>query len=194
MTVVAVATLGLGAAAPASAQQDEDATAPPQVDAGDPQRLTLSGRDAVVPVTLVNEGEQPAEVLVRFSSDKLDFPGGDEFVLALEPGLNSLDVEVSSRTTGDSSLVVRVFTADGTTELDRTRLTVRSTALSGVGIAIAIVALVVVLVWWLRHRRDLARDRRLVSRARGPGAVAPATARAGETSVAPSPPPEEHPS
>lgn len=148
---------------PPAGAQDPDGDLP-DVRAQEPQRFTLTSRAATIPITLVNEGDAAVDVIVALSSDKLSFPAGGQIALRLGPGLNSLDVDVEARTTGDSLVVVRVLSADGTTELDRTRLTVRSTALSGVGIAIAVVALAFLSTWWVRNHRDLRRDRRLVDR------------------------------
>jgi hypothetical protein len=159
---VAFVAVSFAPGAPATAQVEDGAL--PDVRTQEPQRFTLTSRAATIPITLVNEGETAVDVIVALSSDKLSFPAGDQIPLRLGPGLNSVDVDVEARTTGDSLVVVRVLSADGTTELDRTRLTVRSTALSGVGIAIAVVALAFLLTWWVRNHRDLRRDRRLVNR------------------------------
>lgn len=161
--VVTLVAVGVTSGGLAGAQDPDGAF--PEVRAQEPQRFTLTSREATIPITIVNDGETVVDVIVALSSDKLSFPAGDQLALRLGPGLNSVDVDVEARATGDSLVVVRVLSADGTTELDRTRLTVRSTALSGVGIAIAVVALAFLLIWWVRNHRDLRRDRRLVDRA-----------------------------
>lgn len=159
---VAFVVVSLAPGGPAGAQDTDGAL--PDVRAQEPQRFTLTSRAATIPITLVNEGETAVDIIVALSSDKLSFPAGDQFPLRLGPGLNSVDVDVEARATGDSLVVVRVLSADGTTELATTRLTVRSTALSGVGIGIAVVALAFLLIWWVRNHRDLRRDRRLIVR------------------------------
>ena len=52
-----------------------------------------------------------------------------------------------------------IVTPDGRITLGRTRITVRSTALSGVGVVLSVGALVFLLVWWGRHTLDARRGR-----------------------------------
>lgn len=126
-----------------------------------PSRFTFTSRGGTIPLQIVNELGEPLTVSLELISTgaQLSFPGGAVVPLTLEPGVNRVDVAVRTRTSGDSPLTLRVTTPDGRLLMTEGRVTIRSTALSGVGIAIAIAALAVLVVWWLRHHRTRAQDR-----------------------------------
>lgn len=125
-------------------------------------RITLSARAGEVPISLRNEGSNAVEVLVTFVSDKLEFPEGALITLVLQPGVSDIALPVEARASGDATLDVIVTSPDRGIELNRSRVIVRSTALSGVGLVIAAVALAFLLIWWLRNLRSGQRDERLL--------------------------------
>ena len=137
----------------------------PVVTAAEDRRVTMTGRDGVIPVGLDNQSGRPVRVVVQLRSDKLDFPEGGAFEAELAEGINELEIPVKARTSGDSTLELEVLSPDGSLELSSTTVTVRSTALSGVGLIIAAVALAILLAWWIRNFRSGRRDRRLVEAA-----------------------------
>jgi hypothetical protein len=55
-----------------------------------------------------------------------------------------------------------VTSPDGRLELVRSEVTIRSTAFSGVGVALSVGAGLFLLLWWGRHWRTVRRARRLV--------------------------------
>ena len=126
------------------------------------QTVTLTSRDGEIPLRLQNDTGRPVDVLLTFESDKLEFPDGSRLRLTLEEGSTPVNVRVRSRASGAFPLDVTVTSPDGILTLARSRVTVRSTAVSGVGIAIGTAAGLVLLVWWVRHHRALRRQRRLV--------------------------------
>lgn len=144
-------------AAAASAQETFDAiTLAGQTD------LNLTSRDGTLPLVLRNEAGFPVRVVVTIRSERLRFPEGDRFEVVLEEEVTRLDVPVEARATGSVPTFVSVLTPDEDIRLDVQQLNVRSTAISGVGLALSLGALAVLLVWWgrswLRGRRDAGGD------------------------------------
>lgn len=149
----------------------------PAIVAPKAQRVTMTSRDAEIPLRLDNR--MPYEMMVRLElrSDKLDFPQGFLKDVTLAPGVNVVSLPVHARTSGDSLLEIDVNApapGSGIATFASSKFTVRSTALSGIGLALSVIALVVLLVWWFRHAR---RSRRAKAGAGSP-AIAAATATA----------------
>ena len=118
------------------------------------ETITLTGREAVVPIVLENNLNTNATVLLRLSSEELDFPEGVEIIDSLTPGPNRVEIPITARASGDSPIRIQVLSPDGLILLGTTEVLVRTVAFSGVGIAIGAIAIIVLLVWWLRHDRD----------------------------------------
>ena len=68
---------------------------------------------------------------------------------------------------GDFRLRARVTSPDGRLQLAERVVTVRSTAISGVGIVLSLGALVFLFVWWGRQIRRKRRQRQVVDTAGG---------------------------
>lgn len=117
------------------------------------ETVTLTGRDFSVPIVLENRLDTEASVLLMLSSEELDFPEGAEIFQTLQPGPNRIAIPISARASGDSPIRIEVLSPDGLVELGSSVVLVRTFAFSGVGIAIGSVAILVLLVWWLRHVR-----------------------------------------
>ncbi|MCU0267039.1 MAG: DUF6049 family protein [Acidimicrobiales bacterium] len=124
--------------------------------------VNLTAREATVPVELVNELDYPVEVRVVFASEKLEFPDGEIVLARLEPGSNRLEVRVQARASGTFPVEIRLFSPDSGIALPRTEVTVRSTAVSGLGLVLSIGAGVFLLIWWGRHLHRTRQNRRLV--------------------------------
>ena len=77
-------------------------------------------------------------------------------------GNGTLEVDVEAPTPGSFPVQVSVRSPDGTLDVRQTRLTVRSSAASWVGVALTGGAVLFLLVWWARNWRSVRRDRRLV--------------------------------
>jgi hypothetical protein len=146
-----------------------------QAPAGGSIRLTARGGQ--IPVTFRNDTGYPVHVVVTMRSDKLEFPG------AADPGADSdgsrppnevtrkLDLvrrnetarfSVNTRASGAFPLLVTLESPDGNLIVDRSTLTVRSTAASGVGLLLSAAAGLFLLAWWGRHVLHGRRARRLV--------------------------------
>lgn len=128
----------------------------------------LTAREGSLPLTLVNDNPYPVTVDIRLESEKLEFPAnggaGDHTITAELKGQNTaMAVPVAARTPGAFQLRVTLASPDGGLEISRTRVTVRSTFVSGVGVVLSAGAGIFLLLWWARHWRTARRDRRLVS-------------------------------
>jgi hypothetical protein len=127
-----------------------------------PRRITFAAREGAVPVVIENAIGRDVSLLVSMSSEKLEFPDGDSVIVDIPPGVHEISLDVSARTSGDSVLDLTLSSPDRGLTLDSTRVTIRSTALSGLGLIIAGIALLFLLVWWIRTRRSRRLNRRLI--------------------------------
>ena len=136
----------------------------------DPGGFTLTAREGTIPLTLTAEPPYPLRVCLRLTSDKLDFldepgssPGRYDKRLLLRAENTPVEVRVRARTPGAFPLDVVVRSCDGQLELGTSRVTVRATAPSGLGLVLSGGAGAFLLVWWARHWRTVRRRRRLVA-------------------------------
>jgi hypothetical protein len=83
-----------------------------------------------------------------------------------------IELRVRALASGDSPLDVTLATPDMRFELGHTRITIRSTAFSGVGIILSVGALLFLVLWWGRHiitdRRRKRRPPRHATKATNP--------------------------
>ncbi len=134
-----------------------------------PERsYTLTSREDEIPLQLRNDSTLPLRVVVRLDSDKLEFPEGPERTLVIPAGeVADQAIAVKVRTSGSFPVTVEVDTADGSMPLAVSRITIRSTVLSGLGILLTALAVGLLGVWWfVDHRR---RRRRREAEARHEG-------------------------
>jgi hypothetical protein len=126
--------------------------------------VTLTSQSGQIPLNLENRLPYPVRVQVVARSAKLDFPQGnvqDLELPAAEPYPH--EIAVTTRASGAFPIDVTVQSPDGTLQLASSRFTVRSTAISGVGLVLSIGAGAFLLLWWGRHFRKTRRARRLVA-------------------------------
>jgi hypothetical protein len=129
------------------------------------EQITLAATEAELRVQIQNENDFPVAVRLSLSSDnKLDFPDGANFVTTLQPGLNRVPVKVQVRAGGTFPLFVRLASPDERIDLGSTRLEIRSTAVSGLGLVLSIGAGLFLLVWWIRNFRKSRRPDTLIAR------------------------------
>lgn len=127
--------------------------------------VTLTARTGEIPVTILNKTDYPVRLRVQMVSDKLEFPSGAVRDLDLSRRNTTERFSVQARASGSFPLRVNLVSPDGALVLGRSRLTVRSTAASGVGVVLSAGAGLFLLVWWGRHQlrgRHSRRNRRLV--------------------------------
>ena len=126
-------------------QKDGSITTPPV------ETITLTGRTSNVPVLIDNNLGIDARVILVLDSEKLDFPEGREVDAVLTPGSNRIEVPIETRGSGDSPIRIQVFSPDRSVLLGSSEVVVRAFAFSGVGVVIGIIAILVLVGWWLRH-------------------------------------------
>lgn len=122
-------------------------------------RVTLTDRRTELPFTIINRQPVPLNVDVVLSAEKLRFPNGDELSLRLRPGANDLLIEVETLASGDARVTATLTSPGGLFELGEGTIDIRSTALSGLGLVISIVALLVLGAWWVRTILRIRRNR-----------------------------------
>ncbi|HUF33647.1 MAG TPA: DUF6049 family protein [Acidimicrobiales bacterium] len=131
----------------------------------------LTAREGTIPLTLRNHNPYPVTVVLGLASDKLEFTEGDALgdnrsrlhrELTLEPGNTAVSLQVRTRTSGDFPLRIELRSVDGGLDVGGSRVTIRSTVASGVGVVLSVGAGLFLLVWWARHWRTARRDQRLV--------------------------------
>lgn len=114
-------------------------------------RITLGARDATFPLSIESTADFPLRVLVHMSaSSRIDLPHND-FVVVVPPGRTTVPIRVRTRTSGDIPLQVQLLAPDRSMILAESRYSIRSTAVSGMGIILTLGAAGFLSVWWARH-------------------------------------------
>ena len=91
-----------------------------------------------MPLTIRSTSPTPLHVRVLVTSPKLDFPDGAAQIVTLDTVNTTVTFKVKARASGTFPLDVKVTSPDGTLPIATERLTVRSTAVSGVGVVLSI--------------------------------------------------------
>lgn len=125
-------------------------------------QVTLTARSGTIPLTLTNDSGFPVEVVVHLDSSRLEFPGGESLPLTLGAGSTRTDLAVRTLASGAFPLEVVARSPDGTIELASTRYTIRSTAVSGVGVVLSAGAGLFLVAWWASHWHRTRRSRKLI--------------------------------
>jgi hypothetical protein len=129
------------------------------------QQITLTDRTSQIPLSFENPLDEAIDIKIVLTSDRLDFPDGAEQIVTLPPAATTrVEVAVETRASGAFPLDVEVRSPDDGLMVGSVRLSVRSTAISGVGLVLSAVAGLFLLVWWARHFHKVRRSRRLVSK------------------------------
>lgn len=122
--------------------------------------VTLTARQGDVPVTFINQSSDSLRVAVRLRSDKLLFPDGSTHEVELPPRSSTIRFTVEARTSGTFPLDIEVLSPDELVLIGDFRLTIRSTAVSGIALGMTIAAAVFLFGWWANHIRKARRARR----------------------------------
>ncbi len=124
------------------------------------ETVTFTAQQASIPITVLSAAPYPVTVVVTLTSDKFNFPNGASHELVLNRPTTSWRFTARARTSGDRLPIdVSLHTQNGHLLLARTVLTVHSTAISFVGVALTVLAGAVLLVWWARTWRRSRRQR-----------------------------------
>jgi len=140
--------------------------------------ITLTSTRAQIPLTILSTASLKAHVQLQLSSQRLLFqgfvppdgrcrvPSGNPTTevcdLVLTSQNTTLRVPVQTRSSGVFPLNVTLYSPGGAELLARDLDTVQSTAISGVGVVLIILAAVSLALWWVRDLRHGRRARRLM--------------------------------
>ena len=146
-----------------------------EIDTPERQTATLTAQQGNIPFTIRSRLEYPVAVVLELSAGpRLDFPDGDRIPVVLDGASRRVNIPVRAMTSGDTPLTVTVRSPDREgVELATTRYTVRSTAVSGIGVFLTLGAALVLVLWWFRHWRRLRARRRAESAESEPVAPEP---------------------
>ena len=131
-----------------------------QIDMPERRSITLTAREGELPVTVTNRLPYPITVVLTLDSDALDFPAGASRRLELTRENTTERFEVHARGSGSFPVRVQVHAPEGGLLVTESRFTVRSTAVSGVGILLSVGAALFLVVWWASHLRSRRAERR----------------------------------
>ncbi len=122
-------------------------------------RITLTDRRTDLPLTVINNQPLPINVEIVLSAEKLRFPEGSLLERRLQPGRTEVVIPVETLASGDARVTVTITSPGGLFELGSGTVDIRSTAISGLGLIISIVALLVLGAWWIRTILRIRRTR-----------------------------------
>jgi hypothetical protein len=123
------------------------------------QTVRLTSREGRVQLVLVNDTGRPAQVTLLLRGDRLVLPDAPDgrLPVTLTEAATRVDLRVEARSSGDAPLDVVLVTADERIALGQARITVRATAVSGVGVVLLGTSAAFLVVWWTR---TIVRERR----------------------------------
>lgn len=146
------------------------------ISAPERDRVTLGARDAQFPLPITSTLAEPVRVLITLeASDRLEFPDGETIEVTLNGESTVVQIPVRTRATGDTPLRITVRTPDQGRILAESQYTVRSTAVSGVGLLLTIGAGGFLALWWGRHWQRTRRQGRHRRPLQSPPATDPST-------------------
>lgn len=121
------------------------------ITAAERDQVTLGASDASFPLVIHSTLDHPVQVVIELSSsDRLQFPD-DRIEATITDERTVIPIKVHTRGSGATPLTITTRTPDGQVILTTTRYTVRSTAVSGVGIVLSVGAGLFLAAWWGRH-------------------------------------------
>ncbi len=122
------------------------------------QTVTLTSRTADLPLTVHRPADGPTVVRLTFDTPtRLHLVDGASRVVHLKGASTQIRVRVHADAPGDSIVHVTATSPNGTLLAGSTKLVVRSTAVSGMGLVISFGSLAFLFLWW---GRDIVRVRR----------------------------------
>lgn len=137
--------------------------------------LTVTSHRARLPVTIRNTSARALDIAVTAESAQLAMLGGPARLTLLPGATEDIEIPFRLSRSGDFVVEVTVATPDGGFVLATEAVTLRSTAVSGLGVVLSVGALVFLGAWWGRNLRHRRRE--------SPRTVATTTATAPDTRV-----------
>lgn len=126
----------------------------------DKDKVTLGSDDATFPLPIDSSLDYDVKVVIELEgNDRVTFPDSRVEQL-LKPGSTEVPIRVKTRAAGDTPVRITVRSPDDGVILSESQYTIRSTAVSGVGIVLTVGAALFLAVWWGRHWRRARAARR----------------------------------
>lgn len=114
-------------------------------------KVTLGARDASFPLPIVSTLDYPVQVVIQLeSSDRIEFPR-NRIEKTLHKGRQVFNIRVKTRAPGATPVKITVRSPDDGVALAQSQYTIRSSAVSGVGIVLTLGAAGFLALWWGRH-------------------------------------------
>ncbi len=113
------------------------------------QAITLTSKNASIPISLLSKLDYPITLVVSISSDKLSFSKGSSQQITMAHSSITASFLASTKSLGDFPLLVTVKTPSGLV-LQSAILDVRSDSFSLVGIVLSSGSLLILIIWWIR--------------------------------------------
>lgn len=111
--------------------------------------IRLTARDGEIPISVQNDTGYPVKVNLRLSGDQIAFPEGRQRTIEVPLQQVTDRFAIEARTSGAFPVQVEMTSPDGTLSLYESRVTVRSTATSGVGVFLTAGSLGFLVLWWM---------------------------------------------
>jgi hypothetical protein len=123
------------------------------IDTPDKEKVTLGADDGQFPLPVESSLDHPVKAVIELeANDRVEFPS-NRIETVLSPGSTLVPIKVKTRTAGDTPVRITVRSPDDGVILAESQYTIRSTAVSGVGIVLTVGAALFLAVWWGRHWR-----------------------------------------
>lgn len=123
------------------------------IDVPTKDKVTLGSNNAKFPLPVESSLDYPVKVVIELeANDRVEFPE-NRIEETLEPGSTVVAIPVKTRAAGDTPVRITVRSPDDQVVLAESRYTIRSTAVSGVGLVLTGGAALFLAVWWGRHWR-----------------------------------------
>ncbi|NBY44629.1 MAG: hypothetical protein EBQ64_01355, partial [Acidimicrobiia bacterium] len=137
-----------------SATRDQLKTIRQSVTLQDGTTFTLGSRESTLRLDLQNSSDFAMTVQVRVVSSKLRFENDISTIQIPANSSNELVVDVVALSNGLFPVEVRIFSADGLSQLGRKiEVSARVNALAGLGQVVTGVGLLLLATWWVAHIR-----------------------------------------
>ncbi len=139
-----------------------------QVKLGDAGPFRLTALEGKIPLSVINQTGQLATVMAVLRSNRVVTEEGGRFEIAAEAAspedgakgrITVIPIGVSTRSSGTFGVAVGLETLNGV-PLDQAEIVIASTGVSGLGLAITVALLGLLLLWWVRTRRATVKARR----------------------------------
>lgn len=116
--------------------------------------FTLGSRESQLRLDLQNSSDQDMDVQVRVVSPKLSFTKSAAIIRVPANGSSELVVDVVALSNGLFPVEIRIFTADGLSQLGKkVEVSARVNAIAGLGQVVSGVAFLLLVTWWVAHIR-----------------------------------------